>query len=77
MSNTFSLTEDTDAASIRSITFSNPPVNAMSPGLPGLVMKALEKAVDEGCRAVLLIPGGSGGSGWGRYHHAGQSLARR
>ncbi len=60
MSNTFSLTEDTDAASIRSITFSNPPVNAMSPGLPGLIMKALEKIVDEGCRAVLLIPGGSG-----------------
>lgn len=60
MSNPPSLVEDTDAASIRIITFSNPPVNAMSPGIPGLVMNALKSAVDDGCRAVLLVPGGTG-----------------
>ena len=60
MNKTLSLVEDTNSASIRCITFSNPPVNAMSPALPGVLIKAVQKAQKDGCRAILLIPGASG-----------------
>lgn len=64
MRNPFSLSHQINTpgggASVCTIRFYNPPVNAMSPGLPGAVMQAVEKAVQDGADAILLVPGGTG-----------------
>ena len=60
----FSLSHQMDTpnggASICTIRFSNPPVNAMRPGLPGALMQAVENALQHGANAILLVPGGTG-----------------
>ncbi|MFN0114073.1 MAG: 3-hydroxyacyl-CoA dehydrogenase NAD-binding domain-containing protein [Paracoccaceae bacterium] len=53
--------ETRDEGRVRVVTFLNPPVNAMSPGLPGAVIGALRGAGADGAGAVLLLPGGEGG----------------
>ena len=50
----------TEHADILSIGFSNPPVNAMIPGLPDALIDALQQAQSDGFSAVLLVPGGKG-----------------
>ena len=44
------------------LTVDNPPVNAMSPGVPGRIIARLNEAsTDDGVRAILLTAGGGGG----------------
>jgi len=49
-----------ESAEVLSILFSNPPVNAMSPGVPDALIEALSEAEANGFSAVLLVPGGNG-----------------
>ena len=56
MSDLVQLTKDSDIAII---TINNPPVNALSPGVPEAISEAIEKICkDDAIRAVVLIGGG-------------------
>ena len=56
MSDLVQLTKDSDVAVI---TINNPPVNALSPGVPEGISEALEKiGKDPAIRAAVLIGGG-------------------
>lgn len=56
MSELVSLTKDGDVAII---TVNNPPVNALSPGVPQGIAESVEKAVaDDSVKAMILIGGG-------------------
>jgi len=62
MSFTVSLERDKTHPSIAVITVDNPPVNAMSIGVPGAIIARLEEAqADRDIAGVVLCAGGSGG----------------
>jgi 3-hydroxyacyl-CoA dehydrogenase len=54
-----SLVSYTQHADISVLTIENPPVNALSPGVPEGIVEGLNRAIaDDGVRAVVLIGGG-------------------
>jgi 3-hydroxyacyl-CoA dehydrogenase len=56
MNDLVQLTKENDAAVI---TINNPPVNALSPGVPEGISEALDRiAQDDSVKAVILIGGG-------------------
>ncbi len=57
-----SIERDTNCPQIAVITIDNPPVNAMSPGVPGSVIGRLKEAVQhKAVLGILLTAGGKGG----------------
>ena len=56
------LARDAQHPSVAVVTVDNPPVNAMSPGVPGAVLARLREAQEDGEIAALLLMAGGRGS---------------